>query len=115
MQPHPKPRRLADASALVADLTALLGDNRVSTNPGILDRHGHDESYHATHRPDVVVFPNSTEEVSQIMKLARRHGAPVIPFGVGTSPEGHVAALGGGVRIDMGNMNKVLEVNGEDL
>src|SRR6185369_6480319 len=115
MQPHQKPRRLADATALIADLTALLGDNRVSTNPGILDRHGHDESYHETHRPDVVVFPNSTEEVAAIMKIARRYGAPVIPFGVGTSLEGHVAALEGGVSIDMGNMNKLVEVNAEDL
>ncbi|HVJ41472.1 MAG TPA: FAD-linked oxidase C-terminal domain-containing protein [Dongiaceae bacterium] len=115
MQPQPKPRRLADATKLIADLTALLGDNRVSTNPGILDRHGHDESYHETHLPDVVVFPNSTEEVAQIMKLARRHGAPVIPFGVGTSLEGHVAALEGGVSVDMGNMNKLIEVNGDDL
>jgi D-lactate dehydrogenase (cytochrome) len=112
---QPKPRRLSDASALITDLTALLGDNRVSTNAGILDRHGHDESYHETHRPDVVVFPNSTDDVSQIMKLARRHGAPVIPFGVGTSLEGHVAALEGGVSVDMSNMNKVLEINGEDL
>jgi len=108
-------RRLADPNALIADLTALLGDNRVSTNAGILDRHGHDESYHETHAPDVVVFPASTEEVAQIMKIARRHGAPVIPFGVGTSLEGHVAALEGGVSIDMGNMNRVLEVNAEDL
>ncbi len=115
MQPQPISRRLADASALIADLTALLGGDRVSTNPGILDRHGHDESYHETHQPDVVVFPQSTEEVSQIMKLARRHGAPVIPFGVGTSLEGHVAALEGGVSVDMGRMNRVLEVNGEDL
>jgi D-lactate dehydrogenase (cytochrome) len=115
MQPRLKPRRLADATKLIADLTALLGESRVSTNPGILDRHGHDESYHDTHRPDVVVFPNSTEEVSATMKIARRHGAPVIPFGVGTSLEGHVAALEGGVSIDMGNMNKLVEVNAEDL
>ncbi|HEX9447079.1 MAG TPA: FAD-linked oxidase C-terminal domain-containing protein [Dongiaceae bacterium] len=108
-------RRLTDASALIADLTAALGASKVSTNPGILDRHGHDESYHDTHAPDVVVFPASTDDVAQVMKIARRHGAPVIPFGVGTSLEGHVAALEGGVSIDMGNMNKVLQVNAEDL
>src|SRR5260221_4353876 len=108
-------RRLTDASALIADLTAALGASKVSTNPGILDRHGHDESYHDTHAPDVVVFPASTDAVRKVMKTARRHGAPVIPFGVGTSLEGHVAALEGGVSIDMGNMNKVLQVNAEDL
>ena len=108
-------RRLADPTALIAALTALLGDDRVSTNPGILNRHGHDESYHPTHAPDVVVFPQSTEEVAQVMRLARRHGAPVIPFGVGTSLEGHVAALEGGVSVDLSGMNQVLEVNGDDL
>ncbi|TXH34343.1 MAG: FAD-binding protein [Rhodospirillaceae bacterium] len=108
-------RRLADPTALIAALTALLGDDRVSTNPGILNRHGHDESYHPAHAPDVVVFPQSTEEVAQIMRLARRHGAPVIPFGVGTSLEGHVAALEGGVSVDLSGMNQVVEVNGDDL
>jgi D-lactate dehydrogenase (cytochrome) len=112
---HQNTRRLTDASDLIADLIAALGAAKVSTNPGILDRHGHDESYHETHAPDVVVFPGSTDEVSQVMKIARRHGAPVIPFGVGTSLEGHVAALEGGVSIDMGQMNKVIEVNAEDL
>ncbi len=51
-------------------------------------------SYHAAHAPDVVVFPHSTEEVSAIAKVAAEYGAPIIPFGVGTSLEGHVAALG---------------------
>jgi D-lactate dehydrogenase (cytochrome) len=112
---HQTARRLTDASALIADLKAALGESKISTNPGILDRHGHDESYHDTHAPDVVVFPASTDDVSQVMKIARRHGSPVIPFGVGTSLEGHVAALEGGVSIDMGQMNKVIEVNAEDL
>jgi D-lactate dehydrogenase (cytochrome) len=108
-------RRIADATKLIADLTALLGADRVSTNAGILDRHGHDESYHATHQPDVVVFPDSTAHVAAIAKIARQHQAPVIPFGVGTSLEGHVAALEGGVSIDMGRMNRILEVNSDDL
>src|SRR6185369_6047791 len=93
-------RRIADATKLIADLTALLGADRVSTNAGILDRHGHDESYHATHQPDVVVFPDTTAHVAAIAKIARQHQSPVIPFGVGTSLEGHVAALEGGVSID---------------
>ncbi len=108
------PKRNFDKAPLIAALQALLGD-RCSLNAGILDRHGHDESYHAAHAPDVVVFPQSTEEVAAVMRLARKHGAPVIPFGVGTSLEGHVAALEGGVSIDMGRMNRVVEVNAEDL
>ncbi len=108
-------RRIEDIAGLIADLTALLGPDRVSTNAGILDRHGRDESYHATHQPDVVVFPDSTEHVAGIARIARKHNAPVIPFGVGTSLEGHVAALEGGVSIDMGRMNRILEVNADDL
>jgi D-lactate dehydrogenase (cytochrome) len=108
------PKRKFDAAPLIAALQGLLGD-RCSVNAGILERHGHDESYHAAHAPDVVVFPQSTEEVAAVMRLARKHGAPVIPFGVGTSLEGHVAALEGGVSIDMGRMNRIVEVNAEDL
>lgn len=107
------PKRF-EAAPLIAALQQMLGE-RCSVNPGILKRHGHDESYHEAHSPDAVVFPQSTEEVAAIMRLARKHGAPVIPFGVGTSLEGHVAALQGGISIDMGRMNKVVEVNAADL
>jgi D-lactate dehydrogenase (cytochrome) len=107
-------RRVPEPKPLIDALQAMLGE-RCSVNPGILDRHGHDESYHETHKPDVVVFPENTEEVAAIMRLARKHGSPVIPFGVGTSLEGHVAAMEGGVSIDMGRMNRVVEVNAEDL
>jgi D-lactate dehydrogenase (cytochrome) len=107
-----KPLNVPD---LIAALGAILAPDQISTNAGIRDRHGHDESYHATHLPDVVVFPQSTEEVSEIAKVAARFQAPLIPFGVGTSLEGHVAALKGGISVDMGRMNQVLEVNAADL
>jgi D-lactate dehydrogenase (cytochrome) len=107
-------RRIFEPAPLIEALRTMLGE-RCSVNPSILERHGHDESYHATHNPDVVVFPESTEEVAAVMRLARKHSAPVIPFGVGTSLEGHVAALEGGVSIDMSRMNRVVEVNAEDL
>jgi D-lactate dehydrogenase (cytochrome) len=107
--------RTKDTDGLVAELTALLGADRVSTNAGILERHGRDESYHPGYAPDVVAFARSTEDVVGIVKLANKHDAPVIPFGVGTSLEGHVAALEGGVTIDLSQMNQVLEVNAEDL
>jgi D-lactate dehydrogenase (cytochrome) len=107
-------RRVPEPKPLIDALQAMLGE-RCSVNPSILDRHGHDESYHETFKPDVVVFPENTEEVAAIMRLARKHGSPVIPFGVGTSLEGHVAAMEGGVSIDMGRMNRVVEVNAEDL
>jgi D-lactate dehydrogenase (cytochrome) len=108
-------RRTQDADGLIAELTSLFGADRVSTNAGILERHGRDESYHPAHAPDVVVFAQTTEDVVAIVALARKHDAPIIPFGVGTSLEGHVAALEGGISIDMSRMNAILEVNAEDL
>jgi len=100
--------------ALVADLRAIVGD-RCSTNPTQLDHHSHGESWHTPAEPDVVVFPANTDDVSAIMKAAARHGAPVIPFGIGSSLEGHVNAINGGVSIDFSKMTRVLAVNAEDL
>jgi D-lactate dehydrogenase (cytochrome) len=100
--------------SLLAELRALLGD-RLSTAPSVREQHGKDESYHAAHAPDAVAFAHSTEEVSAIVKACARHETPVIPFGTGTSLEGHVAALHGGICIDLSQMNRVLRVNVEDL
>ena len=85
--------------ALIDDLRAVLGD-RCTTNDTQLEHHSHGESWHEHARPDVVVFPVSTDEVSAVMRVAARHGAPVVPFGVGSSLEGHVNAIHGGVSID---------------
>jgi D-lactate dehydrogenase (cytochrome) len=95
-------------------LRQLLGD-RLTTSAAICERHGQDESYHQPHAPDAVAFAASTEEVAEIVKLCARYQAPMIPFGTGTSLEGHVAALRGGVCIDVSQMNKVLRVGAEDL
>ncbi len=101
-------------AALVADLRSLLGD-RCTTNPTQLEHHGHSESWHPPATPDVVVFPVSTDEVSRVTSVAGRHGAPVVPFGTGSSLEGHVNALAGGVSIDLSRMNRILRVSAEDL
>jgi D-lactate dehydrogenase (cytochrome) len=101
-------------AALFAELQALLG-NRFSTALAVREQHGHDESYHATHAPDAVVFARTTEEVSQIVSACARYRTPVIAFGTGTSLEGHVAALHGGVCLDLSQMNNVLRVSAEDL
>jgi D-lactate dehydrogenase (cytochrome) len=95
-------------------LRQLLGD-RLTTSAAICERHGQDESYHQPHAPDAVAFAASTEEVSEIVKLCARYQAPMIPFGTGTSLEGHVAALRGGVCIDVSQMNRVLRVGAADL
>ena len=104
----------AAGDPVVEELRALLGA-RLSTSDSVRDQHGHDESYHPSHPPDAVAFADSTEQVAEIVKVCARHGRPVIPFGTGTSLEGQVAALHGGISIDMGRMNQVIEVNAEDL
>jgi D-lactate dehydrogenase (cytochrome) len=106
--------RLASLDNLVADLRALLSD-RVSAASAVRDHHSRGESYHKAYPPDAVVFPESTDEVSAIVKICGRHGAPVVPFGAGTSLEGHVAAVQGGVSIDMTHMNRIVRVSVDDL
>ncbi|MBV8168513.1 MAG: FAD-binding protein, partial [Alphaproteobacteria bacterium] len=101
-------------SAAIAELGALLGD-RLTTSAAIRDRHGHDESYHQGFPPDAVAFAQSTEEVAAIVTICARHGVPMIPFGTGTSLEGHVAALHGGISIDVTQMDKILRVSPEDM
>src|ERR1043165_7395520 len=99
---------------LLASLRQRLGD-RLSTSASVLEQHGKDESYQAAHAPDAVAFAHSTEEVAEIVRLCAQSKTPVIAFGTGTSLEGHVAALKGGVCIDLSQMNRVLRVNPEDL
>jgi D-lactate dehydrogenase (cytochrome) len=99
---------------LLASLKQLLGD-RLSTSAAVCEQHGRDESYHAPHAPDAVAFAGSTEEVAALVGLCARFKTPVIAFGTGTSLEGHVAALRGGVCIDLSQMNRVVRVNAEDL
>src|ERR1700719_993046 len=100
--------------SLLASLRELLGA-RLSTSAAVCAHHGKDESYHAPHAPDAVAFAHSTDEFSAIVKLCAEYKTPVIAFGAGTSLEGHVAALAGGVSIDMSEMNRVLRVNAQDL
>jgi D-lactate dehydrogenase (cytochrome) len=100
--------------ALLAALRQRLGD-RLSTSAAVCDQHGKDESYHQPHSPDAVAFAQSTEEVVAIVTLCAQYQTPIIPFGTGTSLEGHVAALKGGVCIDLSQMNRILRVGAEDL
>ena len=99
---------------LTASLRELLGP-RCSTSDSEREHHGHGESYHPTKAPDLVCYPLTTEEVSSIVKLCHQAKVPVIPFGAGTSLEGHVVALHGGVCIDLSRMNAITAVNAEDL
>ncbi len=96
-------------------LISLTAPDRVSTSQALCEQHGTDESYHTAKAPDVVVFTLSTKEVSEIVKLCAEHKIPVIPYGTGTSLEGHVAALHGGVCVDMSLMTEIVDVRPEDL
>jgi len=95
-------------------LEAIVGE-RLSTAEAVREQHGHDESYHPSQAPGAVVFARSTEEVSAVVSLCAEYKVPVIPFGTGTSLEGHVAALRGGVSIDVSQMNEILRVGDEDM
>jgi D-lactate dehydrogenase (cytochrome) len=99
---------------LIEELRNLLGD-RLSTAGAVREHHGKDESYHPNHPPDAVAFVRSTEEVAAVVRACARRGVPVIPFGTGTSLEGGVAALRGGVCIDLSGMDRILRVGAEDL
>src|ERR1700741_120727 len=100
--------------AAIASLRQLLGD-RLSTATSIREGHGKDASYHPCVPPDAVAFAQSTEQVSQIVKICARHKVPLIPFGSGTGLEGNVVALRGGVSLDLSQMNQILQVSTGDL
>ena len=108
---RPDAREVAD---LVTRLTADYGE-RALTSRAVRDQHSHGEGLADAGLPDVVVFPHSNDEVAAIVRLCNAARVPVIAFGVGTSLEGHVAALYGGVSMDLSQMNRVLEINVEDL
>jgi D-lactate dehydrogenase (cytochrome) len=104
----------ATRDSAITSLSDLLGD-RLSTGELVRQQHGHDASYHSCAPPDAVAFPQSTEEVSKIVKICAHHMVPIIPFGSGTGLEGHVLALRGGVSIDVSRMNQILAVRPGDL
>ncbi len=87
----------------------------VSTNETILDQHGRDESAIPPVRPSAVVMPRSTEEVSKVLKYCNTEKIPVVAFGAGSSLEGHVLPLFGGISLDLTEMNKIIEIKTDDL
>jgi D-lactate dehydrogenase (cytochrome) len=105
---------LAARYVAITSLQELLSD-RLSTAASVRDQHGKDASYHPCVPPDAVAFAQSTEEVIEVVKICARHKVPLIPFGSGTGVEGHIAALRGGVCLDLSRMNRILRVNTGDL
>ncbi|HJV63696.1 MAG TPA: FAD-linked oxidase C-terminal domain-containing protein [Albitalea sp.] len=108
VEPRPVPAEMLDA------LKTLFGE-RCSTARAVREQHGRDESPFDVPPPEVVVFCESTEEVAAVVQLADTHAVPVIPYGAGSSLEGHLLAVQGGVSIDLSRMNRVLSIHPEDL
>ena len=100
-------------NSVIEILQRRFGD-RFTTNQTVRERHGTDESHHATMAPDAVVFPNERAEVQQIIQLCSEHDTPVIPIGVGTSLEGHITALRGRISLELSNTNSVLKGTPEE-
>ena len=114
---HPAPpsalrRELPEA--LLAELKAVFAD-RLSTSMAMREHHGRDESSYDPMLPDAVVFAHSSEEVAAAVRLCNQYRFPIIAYGTGTSLEGHILALQGGLSIDLSQMNQVVAVNPEDL
>ena len=110
----PEIRQRQAPAALIEALQARFGAN-CSIAAAVCEQHGRDESSFQAPPPAAVVFAESTTDVADAVRLANQHDTPVIPFGVGTSLEGHLLAVQGGISIDVSRMNKVLSVNAEDL
>jgi D-lactate dehydrogenase (cytochrome) len=110
-------RRLAEADVpgLADALAAALAPDRVLSGDDVRRQHGTDESFHAPAPPDLVVFPLDVDECSRLVRICAEHGAPIVPFGAGTSLEGHIAALRGGVSVDMSRMDAVLRLSVDDM
>src|SRR5271170_6690470 len=113
MSSNPTVPNATSLGAATTELQSLLG-SRATTAVVQREHHSHGESYHPPALPDIVCFPHSTQEVSEIMRISARHGVPVVPFGAGTSVEGQVHAVRGGITLDLREMNKVLRVSVED-
>lgn len=107
-------RTRTDPAPALMELRLLLGD-RLSTAAAVREQHGKDLTYHAGHPPDAVAFARTTEEVAAIVRTCARLGVPIVPYGTGTSLEGHISALEGGISVDLSGMDRVLEINAEDM
>src|SRR5476649_456088 len=104
----------AAIAAIVAALAASFG-NRLVTSQAVREQPGNTLTWVPNQPPDAVVFPQTTEDVQKIVRICASRGVAIIPFGTGTSLEGHINAPHGGVSIDFRDMNNVLAVHAEDL
>lgn len=111
---HPDVLRRAVPAAFFEAASVLFGD-RFTVSRAVLTHHGESESPYPTIAPDAVVFARSTEEVAALAKLCHAHGVPLIPYGAGSSLEGHTLAIEGGVCLNLSQMDKIVAIHAEDL
>jgi D-lactate dehydrogenase (cytochrome) len=101
-------------SSAIEALSGVLGD-ALSLSKSDLENHGASETYFAPAPPDAVTYPADTAQVAQIVSVCAEHDCPVVGFGAGTSLEGHTSAIRGGVAVDFSKMNRLIEVNADDM
>ena len=99
---------------VIAEARALLGE-RLTTNPSLLEQHAHGEDTNPPVLPDAVAFAETSAEVAALLALCNRHSVPVVPFGAGTSLEGHVTPVRGGISLDLSRMQRIIEVHQADM
>jgi len=105
----------AITAAAAAALREALGTDAVKDGDSERDLHGVDLSFHPPHRPDVVVYAGSTADVARVLEIADENGIPVTPFGAGTSLEGHVIPVHGGISLDLTRLDRILEISPGNL
>ena len=117
MSSHATAQHHQDATMTAEVLDKLHGllDDRLTTGKDIREGHAKDVSHHLPHLPDAVAFPHTNTEVSQIVKICSQYSMPIVPFGTGTGVEGAVVAIHGGICVDLTHMNKILQVNQNDM
>lgn len=108
------PRNASGIETAIGILKQRFGE-RLQTGRAIREQHGHTTTWIENQPPDAVVFAHTADEVAEVVRIAAEHRVPIIPFGTGTSLEGHVNAPAGGISVDVSQMNKVLAVHAEDL
>ena len=104
----------ADLNRVINELATTLGD-RINLSPAVRAQHGGGDDSYGNLPPDAVVYPFSNEEIALIVSLCNKYKIPVIPFGAGSSVEGHLLAVKGGISIDLSEMNQVIEINAADM
>jgi len=114
MLDQPLRRNSAGIASAIAELVTAFG-NRVVTSHAVREQHANTTTWVAGEPPDAVVYPQSADDVQQIVRICARHRAPVIAFGTGTSFEGHINAPYGGVSIDLKDMNRIIAIHPQDF